>query len=209
MVPLFRDGTSDRLLEKVRALREKTTIYPQDDRVFHAFCRTPFDEVKVVIVGQDPYHGKGQAHGLAFSVPEGVTAPPSLRNILREVAGDTGKKPGTQTTDLSGWADQGVLLMNTLLTVEEGKPMSHRNLGWEALTSQAIIELSSQRKHLVFMLWGSKAQALSPLIDTTKHLILTAAHPSPLSAFRGFFGCRHFSQTNAWLESRDLSPVRW
>ena len=177
--------------------------------MFHAFCRTAFDQVKVVIVGQDPYHGKGQAHGLAFSVPQGVIAPPSLRNILREVADDTKKNPETQTTDLSAWAGQGVLLMNTLLTVEEAKPMSHRNLGWEALTSQAILELSRQRDHLVFLLWGSKAQALSPLVDSAKHLILAAAHPSPLSAYRGFFGCRHFSKANAWLESRRLVPVRW
>ena len=208
-VPLFGDGTADRLLEKVRDLRKKATIYPADDQVFHAFCRTAFDQVKVVIVGQDPYHGKGQAHGLAFSVPQGVIAPPSLRNILREVADDTKKNPESQGTDLSVWADQGVLLMNTLLTVEEAKPMSHRNLGWEALTSQAILELSRQRDHLVFLLWGSKAQALSPLVDSAKHLILAAAHPSPLSAYRGFFGCRHFSKANAWLESRRLVPVRW
>lgn len=208
-IPLFHDGYGEKLLENVRVLRQKIIIYPDHEKVFHAFERTPFDQVKVVIVGQDPYHGQGQAHGLSFSVPQGVPAPPSLRNILKEVVEDTGKKPATQTTDLSPWADQGVLLLNTLLTVEAGQPMSHKNLGWEALTSQVITELSSQRKHLVFLLWGSKAQDFSNVIAKDSHLILTAAHPSPLSAYRGFFGCRHFSKTNAYLKKHEIKPIRW
>jgi uracil-DNA glycosylase len=208
-IPLFRDGYGEKLLENVRVLRQKTIIYPDHENVFHAFERTPFDQVKVVILGQDPYHGQGQAHGLSFSVPQGVPAPPSLRNILKEVVEDTGKKPATQTTDLSPWADQGVLLLNTLLTVEAGQPMSHKDMGWEALTCQVIAELSSQREHLVFLLWGSKAQDFSNVIAKDSHLILTAAHPSPLSAYRGFFGCRHFSKANAYLKMHGINPIRW
>lgn len=208
-IPLFNDGYEEKLLENVLILRQKTVIYPEHDKIFHAFKRTPFDQVKVVILGQDPYHGQGQAHGLAFSVPQGVPAPPSLRNILKEVVEDTGKKTTAQTTDLSAWADQGVLLLNTLLTVEEGKPMSHKDLGWEALTSQVIAELSDQREHLVFLLWGSKAQDFSNVVAKDSHLVLTAAHPSPLSAYRGFFGCRHFSKTNAYLKKHGLKTIRW
>ena len=208
-VPLFRDGTADRLLDKVRRMRKNALIYPAEEQVFHAFARTPFHLVKVVIAGQDPYHGEGQAHGLAFSVPDGIPAPPSLRNILKEVAEDTGAGAGPTSTDLSRWADQGVLLMNTLLTVEAGKALSHLNLGWEKLTAQVISELSLKRGPLVFLLWGSKAQSLSSLIDSTRHLILTAAHPSPLSAYRGFFGCRHFSKANQWLEDHGMEGIRW
>lgn len=208
-IPLFRDGYGEKLLEIVRDLRQKTIIYPDHEKVFHAFERTPFDQVKVVILGQDPYHGQGQAHGLSFSVPQGISSPPSLRNILKEVAEDTGKKTAPQTTDLSPWADQGVLLLNTLLTVEAGKPMSHKDQGWESLTSQVIAELSDQRQHLVFLLWGSKAQDFSNVIDKDSHLILTAAHPSPLSAYRGFFGCRHFSKANAYLKKHGIKPIRW
>jgi uracil-DNA glycosylase len=208
-IPIFRDEYGEKLLESVRVLRQKTVIYPDHEKVFHAFERTAFDQVKVVIVGQDPYHGQGQAHGLAFSVPQGVPAPPSLKNILKEVAEDTGKKATALLTDLSSWADQGVLLLNTLLTVEAGKPMSHKNQGWESLTSQVIAELSNQRQHLVFLLWGSKAQDFSNVIAKDSHLVLTAAHPSPLSAYRGFFGCRHFSKTNAYLKKHGINPIRW
>ncbi|MFA6009569.1 MAG: uracil-DNA glycosylase [Desulfobacteraceae bacterium] len=208
-IPLFRDGYGEKLLESVRVLRQKAIIYPDHEKVFHAFERTPFDQVKVVILGQDPYHGQGQAHGLAFSVPQSVPAPPSLRNILKEVIEDTGKKTAVQPTDLSPWADQGVLLLNTLLTVEAGQPMSHKDLGWEALTSQVIAELSDQRVHLVFLLWGSKAQDFSNVIAKDSHLVLTAAHPSPLSAYRGFFGCRHFSIANAYLKKHGIKPIRW
>jgi len=207
-IPLFRDGYGEKLLENIRVLRQKAIIYPDHEKVFYAFERTPFDQVKVVILGQDPYHGQGQAHGLSFSVPQGVPAPPSLRNILKEVVEDTGKKTATQTTDLSPWADQGVLLLNTLLTVEAGQPMSHKDMGWEALTSQVIAELSNQREYLVFLLWGSKAQTFSHVISSS-HLVLTAAHPSPLSAYRGFFGCRHFSKANAYLKMHGINPIRW
>jgi uracil-DNA glycosylase len=210
-VPLFRDGYADTILEKIRALRGKTPIFPAHGQVFHAFERTAFNDVNVVILGQDPYHGEGQAHGLAFSVPVGVPAPPSLRNILKEVEADIGpRKNGVlRSTDLSFWADQGVLLMNTILTVESGKALSHKNLGWETLTSEVIVELARQRENLVFMLWGAKAQEHSPSIDPNRHLILAAAHPSPLSAFRGFLGCRHFSKADSYLKKHGSKPVSW
>ena len=208
-VPLFRDGYADRMLKKVNALREKAVIYPPQDLIFHAFDRTPFEKVKVVILGQDPYHGKGEAHGLAFSVPDGVPAPPSLRNILKEVAADTGVEKDKTGTDLTSWADQGVLLLNTLLSVEENKALSHKGIGWETLTGQIITELSQQKDHLVFLLWGSKAQSHTALIHQDRHLILSAVHPSPLSAYRGFFGCRHFSKTNTSLVDHGSQPIVW
>jgi uracil-DNA glycosylase len=198
------------MLEKVKAFRKLHTIYPPEDRVFYALQRTPFDAVKVVIVGQDPYHGPCQAHGLAFSVPEGIKAPPSLRNIFREVAEDVynGELP-SDSTDLSRWAEQGVLLLNASLTVEAGAAGSHADLGWTALTDAIIAQLSERRDHLVFLLWGRYAQSKKPLIDAQRHLVLTAPHPSPLSAYRGFFGCRHFSQANAYLEAHGRAPIAW
>ncbi len=207
-VPSFGNGFANHLLDTVAQLRESRMIFPAQDQVLHAFERTGFDRVKAVILGQDPYHGPGQAHGLAFSVPKGVPAPPSLRNILKEVAEDTGKK-NRSSTDLTEWADQGVLLLNTILTVEEGKPMSHQNLGWDRLTAEVIRELAVQRDHLVFLLWGSKARAFASVIPESKHLVLQAAHPSPLSAYRGFFGCRHFSRANAYLKKHGIAPIRW
>lgn len=209
-IPLIRTGYAKDLLLKTRVMRKARTIFPPDDRVFFALDRLSFDKVRVVILGQDPYHGDGQAHGLAFSVPLGMKAPPSLKNIFKEIAEDT-QRPETLTrcTDLSDWVEQGVLLLNTALTVEKGKPGSHKTLGWEALTDQIIHELSMQHSHLVFILWGAHAQSKLPLIDTTRHLILTAPHPSPLSAYRGFFGCRHFSKANAYLEKQGLKPIEW
>jgi uracil-DNA glycosylase len=198
------------MLAKVNALRRTRTVYPPEGEVFAALALTPFEAVNVVIVGQDPYHGPHQAHGLAFSVPESVKAPPSLRNILKEIADDVyGSLPPSSSTDLSRWATQGVLLLNASLTVEAGAAGSHARLGWTALTDAIISELSEQRDHLVFLLWGRYAQSKASLIDGQRHLVLTAPHPSPLSAYRGFFGCRHFSQANAYLEAHGHAPIIW
>jgi len=183
-------------------------IYPPDDRVFAAFNLTPFDKVRVVILGQDPYHGPGQAMGLSFSVPAGIRKPPSLKNILKEIQADIGKT-NLRDGDLTPWAYQGVFLLNTALTVEEGKAGAHAKLGWSAITDAAVEALSRERDHLVFLLWGAHAQKKQALVDTDKHLVLTAVHPSPLSAHRGFFGCRHFSKANSWLEMKGLAPVHW
>jgi uracil-DNA glycosylase len=209
-VPLMEDGYLERLLACVRAKRETETIYPPEGRVLAALRMTPFDQVKVVIVGQDPYHGAGQADGLAFSVPEPVKAPPSLRNIFKEIARDVddGEKR-TFSTDLSRWAEQGVLLLNASLTVRAGEAGSHRDLGWARLTDQIIAQLSDRRDHLVFMLWGNFAKAKAALIDASRHLVLQAPHPSPLSAYRGFFGCGHFSKANAYLNAHDQAPIVW
>lgn len=209
-VPLMAQGYHAEMASRARDLREHATIYPPQDRIFHALELTSFDAVKVVILGQDPYHGAGQAHGLAFSVPEGVTPPPSLRNILKEVAQDVyaGRLP-SPATDLSRWARQGVLLLNAILTVEAGKPGSHEALGWLALTDAIIAALSARQARLVFMLWGRFAQSKRDKIDDRRHLVLTAPHPSPLSAHRGFFGSGHFSGANAYLEAHGQTPIRW
>ena len=174
--------------------------------VFRAFELTPLNQVSVVILGQDPYHGPGQANGLAFSVHAGQKAPPSLRNILKETWDDTGGMPWV---DLSRWAEQGVFLLNTVLTVEEKKPGSHGGFGWDAFTDEVIRTISHQQPHVVFMLWGNYAQKKEGLIDTTKHAVLKAPHPSPLSAYQGFLGCKHFSKANAFLESVGIRPVHW
>ncbi len=209
-VPLFRSGYHKIVLDAVAERRAQHTVYPPADRVFHALRLTPLDAVKVVIVGQDPYHGPGQAHGLAFSVPEDVDAPPSLRNILLEVGADVyqGDAP-VFSSDLSRWAHQGVLLLNTVLTVEAGSPGSHAHLGWQRLTDQITETVSATRDHVVFLLWGKKAQAKRTLIDADRHLVLEAPHPSPLSAWRGFLGCGHFSATNAYLTRHGKPPIRW
>ena len=203
-------GHHRELLEKVGALRHDRTVYPPEGQEFHALELTPFREVEVVILGQDPYHGPGQAQGLAFSVPDGVPAPPSLRNIFKEISADVydGEKKAF-SNDLSRWARQGVLLLNTSLSVEAGKAGSHSRLGWVALTDAIIAALSEKREHLVFILWGRHAQAKEALIDAGRHLVLKAAHPSPLSARHGFFGCRHFSRANEYLERHGRTPVDW
>jgi uracil-DNA glycosylase len=209
-VPLMAAGYYRDLAAKANALRQTTTIYPAPERVFYALAMTPFETVRVVIVGQDPYHGPGQADGMAFSVPEGVKAPPSLRNIFKEVQRDVyNGQPQPFTTDLTRWAKQGVLLLNTSLTVEAGKAASHKDLGWQLLTDQIIAQLSMEREHLIFLLWGSHAQAKRLLIDAERHLILEAPHPSPLSAHRGFLGCGHFSRTNAYLVAHGSAPIVW
>lgn len=209
---LAREFSADYLRElKAFLLAERAAgraIYPPMRQVFQAFERTPFAAVRVVIVGQDPYHGPGQAMGLSFSVPRGVPQPPSLRNILREVHEDLGVSLPAHG-DLTHWADQGVLLLNTALTVRAGEAGSHAGRGWERLTDAAIQALADQRDGLVFLLWGRHAQVKRSMIDEQRHLVLTAAHPSPLAAHKGFFGCRHFSRTNAWLEQHGSAPIDW
>lgn len=180
--------------------------YPAQKDIFRAFELTPLNDVRVVILGQDPYHGPGQATGLAFSVHSGQKAPPSLRNILKEVWDDVGGMPWV---DLTRWAEQGVFLLNAVLTVEEKRPGSHAKFGWETFTDEVIRTISAHQPHVVFMLWGNYAQKKEALIDTTKHLLLKAPHPSPLSAYQGFFGCKHFSQANAFLEGKGINAVKW
>lgn len=193
-------------LMKERA--EGKTIYPPGSLIFNAFNLTPFNKVKVVILGQDPYHGKGQAHGLCFSVPSGVPSPPSLINIFKEIKNDL-NIPVPVTGNLEYWARQGVLLLNALLTVRANQPASHHHIGWETFTDKVIMKLSSEKSGIVFLLWGRYAQDKSCLIDASKHYILKAAHPSPFSAHSGFFGCRHFSKTNELLTTQGKTPIDW
>lgn len=209
-VPLMGEGYHRQVARTVELLRAECTIYPAREHVFRALALTPFEATKVVIVGQDPYHGPGQADGLAFSVPDGVPAPPSLRNILREIADDVyGGVAPIASADLARWACQGVLLLNASLTVEAGRAGSHHRLGWIQLTDAIIARLSVGRERLVFMLWGQYAASKRSLIDVGRHLVLEAPHPSPLSAYRGFFGCRHFSKANAYLEAHGQTPIVW
>jgi uracil-DNA glycosylase len=188
--------------------KKKYTVYPPGSQIFAAFNHTPFDSVKVVILGQDPYHGPGQAHGLCFSVPKGIPVPPSLQNIFKEINSDLGL-PIPNNGNLEKWAKQGVLLLNATLTVRANQAGSHQNKGWETFTDAAIKALSDYHKGLVFILWGNYAQAKARIIDANKHFILTAPHPSPLSANRGFFGCKHFSKTNRLLISIGKEPIDW
>ncbi len=183
-------------------------IFPTQDKIFNAFNQTPFDEVKVIILGQDPYHGAGQAHGLSFSVPIDVKIPPSLRNIYQELSRDLNTAP-SQNGDLTPWARQGVLLLNSVLTVEEGQAGAHQNKGWEDFTDGVIKILNDQKDHLVFMLWGAYAQRKAAFINPQKHLILTSVHPSPLSAHRGFIGCGHFSKANEYLKKNGKEVIQW
>ncbi|WP_298716721.1 uracil-DNA glycosylase [Chitinophaga sp.] len=184
------------------------TIYPVGNNIFNAFEKTPFDKVKVVILGQDPYHGPGQAHGLCFSVQKGVKPPPSLVNIYKEMNKDLGM-PIPQTGDLTPWAESGVLLLNAFLTVRDGEPASHSKIGWESFTDAVIRKISNEKEGVIFMLWGRFAQDKQVLIDATKHHVLKAAHPSPFSADKGFFGCRHFSKANELLVRQGQEPVNW
>lgn len=193
----------------LREKQEGKTVFPPGNMIFNAFNHTPFQKVKAVILGQDPYHGQGQAHGLAFSVQKGVTVPPSLRSIYKELKNDIEGFTIPDHGELTKWADEGVLLLNATLTVRKGEPASHHNKGWEKFTDQAIIELSEKKKGIIFLLWGKNAQAKMPLIDANKHFILKAAHPSPYSAEHGFFGCRHFSKTNQLLKEQGLEPIDW
>lgn len=186
----------------------KKIIYPPSSLIFNALNTTGFEDVRVVILGQDPYHGPNQAHGLSFSVQKGISKPPSLINIFKEIHSDL-HLPIPQHGDLSSWARQGVLLLNATLTVEQGKPNSHQGKGWDIFTDKIISLLNENRQNLVFLLWGSFAQKKGQFIDSKKHLVLEAPHPSPLSAHRGFLGCKHFSKTNKYLQSKGLSPIDW
>jgi uracil-DNA glycosylase len=192
---------------KTEKLQGKT-IYPPGRLIFNAFNTTPIDKIKVVIIGQDPYHGPNQAHGLCFSVQNGVPAPPSLINIFKELQDDIGMAI-PRHGNLTKWAEQGVFLLNASLTVRAGEPMSHSKIGWAMFTDTVIKKISDHNKHVVFLLWGKFAQDKKILIDETKHLILKCAHPSPLSAYAGFFGCKHFSKANAYLISKGIDPVDW
>ena len=186
----------------------KKTIYPPGSLIFNAFYKTPFDKVKVVILGQDPYHGKGQAHGLCFSVPDGITKPPSLINIFKELQSDLGIPPSVNG-NLEKWAEQGVFLLNASLTVRENEPSSHSKIGWLEFTDAVIKKISDEKRGVVFLLWGKFAQDKLALIDETKHHVLKAAHPSPFSADKGFFGCKHFSKANNFLMKEVQQPIDW
>ncbi len=192
--------------------RARRVIYPRSDHIFSALDLCPLERVKVVIIGQDPYHGPNQAHGLCFSVQPGVEQPPSLVNIFREINDDLGtpeRRLGNDKGCLEPWARQGVLLLNAVLTVERGRAGSHRDRGWETFTDAVVSVLNREREHLVFLLWGSYAQKKGAGIDRDRHLVLSAPHPSPLSAHRGFFGCRHFSKANAYLQAHGITPIDW
>jgi uracil-DNA glycosylase len=207
--PVFRRHFFLQLVTHVKTeIASGSIIYPSGNLIFNAFWQTPFNKVKVVILGQDPYHNPGQAHGLSFSVPEGTPLPPSLQNIYKEIADDIGGTPPA-SGDLTHWANQGVLLLNAALTVRQNEPASHAKIGWTAFTDAVITTLSEQREGLIFLLWGKFAQDKQQLIDETKHVVLKAAHPSPLSAYKGFLGCKHFSKVNEILVARGQSPIQW
>lgn len=207
--PLFRRHFFLQLVTHLKTeIASGKNIYPSGNLIFNAFWKTPFNKVKVVILGQDPYHNPGQAHGLSFSVPEGVALPPSLQNIFKEIVDDLGGVAPV-SGDLSSWAEQGVLLLNAALTVRQNEPASHAKIGWTEFTDAVIATLSEQKEGLVFLLWGKFAQDKQGLIDETRHTVLKAAHPSPFSAYKGFFGCRHFSRVNAILSSRGEAPIQW
>lgn len=196
------------LFDRLKAERETFTTYPPGSLIFNAFKLTPFDQLKVVIVGQDPYHGAGEAHGLAFSVPDGVRIPPSLRNIYKEISQDLGK-PVPVSGNLTRWAEQGVLLLNSSLTVRADQAASHKGWGWEVFTDFVIRTVAEQCEGVVFMLWGSMARSKAVSIDPAKHLVLQSVHPSPLSAHNGFFGNKHFSKANTYLESVGKQAIDW
>lgn len=205
--PLEEQFNSQEMKELASFLKEQRktkNIFPENKNVFAAFNLTPFDQVKVVIIGQDPYHGAGQAHGMSFSVPAGVKVPPSLRNIYKEIESDLGIAPPTHGT-LENWAKQGVLLLNTVLTVEESKAGSHQKKGWEEFSDAVIKALNEKKKGLVFLLWGAPAQKKAAIVDEKRHYVLKAPHPSPLAAYRGFFGCKHFSKANKILKSKKIN----
>ncbi len=193
----------------VREKAEKKIIYPPGSQIFAAFDTTPFEKVKVVILGQDPYHGPNQAHGLCFSVNDGIPFPPSLKNIFKELLNDIPEFSAPRSGNLTKWAEQGVLLLNATLTVRGSEAGSHQNKGWENFTDEVIRQLSERRAHLVFILWGNFAQSKARLIDSGKHCIIKSAHPSPLSAFNGFFGSKPFSQTNTYLIENHIEPIDW
>ena len=204
----FEEDYFKQLITFVKEEYRTKRIYPPGSQIFNAFDHCPFNKVNVVIVGQDPYHGPGQANGLCFSVADGVRHPPSLQNIFKEIQDDLGV-PIPQSGNLERWADQGVLLLNATLTVEARKAGSHQNKGWEKFTDSVLNVLSKEKQNVVFLLWGAYAQKKGAIIDSTKHFVLKSPHPSPFSAHSGFFGCKHFSKTNQYLSSKGLKPINW
>ena len=198
-----------KLKEEIDKRYENSKVFPEKQNIFKAFSLTSLDNLKVVILGQDPYHGFGQAQGLSFSTPKEIKNPPSMMNILKEINDDLGKKSVCEDGDLTPWAKDGVLLLNTILTVEEGLPKSHHNLGWEIFTDNIIKYISDNKENIIFILWGSPAISKSKLINKSKHHILSSPHPSPLSSYRGFFGCKHFSKTNEILKSLGKKEIDW
>ena len=208
LAPLFADERYQKIREFLKREYSEHTVYPDMYDIFNCFRFTPFASVKAVLLGQDPYHNVGQAHGLCFSVQNGVSKPPSLENMLKELQSDLGF-PAPRSGDLTKWAKQGVLLMNTALTVRAHQANSHANCGWSWFTDSVISILSEQKNNLVFILWGGNARRKVPLIDRRKHCILECAHPSPLSAYGGFFGCRNYSKTNEYLTAHGISPIDW
>ncbi len=207
--PYFETREWKQLSDFVRDEYLTKTVFPHPKNVFNAFNSTPFDKVKVVIIGQDPYHNPGQAHGLCFSVQDGVTPPPSLKNIYKELDSDLDIKKDFTKGNLTNWANQGVLLINSVLTVRKNEAGSHANKGWEQFTDEVIRQLSDKKENLVFLLWGNYAKQKGTVIDRSKHLVLEAAHPSPFSANNGFFGCKHFSQTNNYLKKHNKQKIDW
>jgi uracil-DNA glycosylase len=206
----FQKDYFKRITEQLKIeIQSRVNIYPPGPMIFNAFNTTDFNEVKVVIIGQDPYHGPGQAHGLSFSVQPGVKPPPSLVNIYKEIESDLGIKMPRNFGDLTAWAKQGVLMLNATLTVRANQPNSHAGLGWNQYTDAVIQKLNQEKEHLVFLLWGNFAKVKGSQIDQQKHLVLKAAHPSPFAADKGFFGCKHFSKTNQYLIEHGLDPIDW
>ena len=208
LVDEFTKNYFTELRNKVRIEYKSNVIYPHPTKIFNAFSLTPFNKVKVVVIGQDPYHGENQAHGLSFSVENGVKIPPSLNNIFKELKSDL-KINVPKSGNLSSWAEQGVLMLNSVLTVRSGVANSHKNIGWEIFTENVINIISSQLSNIVFILWGKQAQEKIKIIDIKKHLILKSAHPSPLSAYNGFFGCKHFSKCNSYLKKNNKKEIDW
>lgn len=206
--PLFESENYKKIREFLKQECTRHVVYPDMYDIYNCFRYTPFDKVKVVILGQDPYHNEGQAHGLCFSVQKGVEPPPSLVNIYKELHDDVGFRV-PDSGDLTKWAKEGVLLLNTALTVRAHMANSHKNCGWTWFTDNVIRIVSEKKEHVVFLLWGGNARSKKPLIDSEKHLVLECAHPSPLSAYNGFFGCRHFSKTNQYLSAHGIEPVDW
>ncbi len=204
----FQKPYFEQLIQFVKQEYQAGMVYPPGKEIFRAFDCVSFDDIKVVIIGQDPYHGPGQANGLCFSVHEGVTMPPSLKNIFKEIQNDLGKHI-PKNGELERWAKQGVLLLNATLTVRASSPGSHQNKGWETFTDAVIRQISDQKSNIVFLLWGAYAQKKGEIIDRNKHLVLMSAHPSPFSADRGFFGCKHFSKANEYLKSKGIKEIDW
>lgn len=209
LAQFFETQTWKKLSRFVEKEYQSKIIYPKKECIFNALKMTPFHQVKVVILGQDPYHQEHQAHGLAFSVPTEISVPPSLKNIYKEIESDLGITKDFSNGNLKSWTDQGVLLLNSVLTVEKDKPGSHANMGWEEFTDYIIQKISDKQDNIVFLLWGNYAKKKGSIIDRSKHLVLESSHPSPLGAYRGFIGCRHFSQTNSYLRKYNKEEIKW